>query len=249
MTAVGGKNTGRGWRHRPHRRGGMRPALAVALGIVSLVLAACGGPASVTAPPTATVYRPPTATPTPSVVYQADWSRGLAGWQATPGWTVSGGTLVSDTGDKRTLTIPYTPTSANYIVEMRIQIVSIPSTGGQIFLHGLPAPGADGYLLGIFGLRAPGPHPFADHPTITAYIDPQDDQDPNFIATSVHDYEPGSLARTYQFIVSGSAALIAVDGHNFSWADSTVTNRLTTAPLVIMCSGVSLRISNLRILE
>jgi hypothetical protein len=226
-----------------------RPVVAALALVASLALAACAGTGATTTPPIASVPRVLTATPTPAVVYQADWSHGLAGWQATAGWSVSGGVAQSDTADNLAFTIPFTPTAANYIVEVRIQIVSIPATGGQIFLHGLPAPGADGYLLGIFGLRAPGPHPFADHPTITAYIDPQDNQDPIAIANSVHDYEPGSLARTYQFIVSGSAALIAVDGHNFSWADSTVTNRLTTAPLVIMCSGVSLRISNLRILE
>ena len=206
-----------------------RTLAATTFALATLALAACAS--ATTTPPTATPYRSPTPTPTPSVVYQADWSLGLTGWHATPGWSVSGGALVSDTGNKRTFTIPYTPTSVSYIVEMRIQLLKIPATGGQFFLHGVPASGADGYYLGIFGLRAPGPHPFADHPTITAYIDPEDDQDPNAIANSVHDYEPGDLYRTYQLTISGSAALIALDCHNFSYAESTVTSLLTTGPL------------------
>src|SRR6059058_4238066 len=68
--------------------------LALLLGLAGLASCAPAQP-TVTAPP-ATVT--PSATAIPRLVYQADWSHGLAGWSATPGWSVSGGTLETDTG-------------------------------------------------------------------------------------------------------------------------------------------------------
>src|SRR5690348_14787925 len=76
-------------------------------------LAACA-PSQPTIKTATTTAQP---TPAPRLVYQADWSHGLSGWMATPGWTVSGGVLVSDMGADHQITSPFRPTTSDYAVE------------------------------------------------------------------------------------------------------------------------------------
>ena len=113
-------------------------ALALALAM-SCALAACGS-SGASATPTATpapspTAATPTAPPAPRVLFQADWTHGLAGWQATTGWSVSDGALVSDTGMDRAFTIPYRPAGPEYTIEFQLQITSVPVDGdGKFFL-------------------------------------------------------------------------------------------------------------------
>ena len=91
--------------------------LSLLLGVSAL--AACAPSQSVVKTPTATAQ----PTPASRLVYQADWSHGLSDWMATPGWTVSGGVLVSDTGSDRQITSPFRPTTPDYAVEFRVQLI------------------------------------------------------------------------------------------------------------------------------
>lgn len=219
-------------------------ALATALLAAMLfALAACGGAAT-----TPTPTRPPAATATPPLLYQADWSKGLAGWNATTGWSIVNGALQSDTGDARSVTVPYQPSTGDYTVEFDLQVVNIPRDGGYYSLNVAPEASLSGYRTGIFGLRQPGmPRPNGDHPTIFTYIEPQDAQDPSAIASSVLDFEPGDGTRTYRAEIRGNAALLYVDGRFYTSAESTQSPHLATGPLNIICGGASIRVTGLRI--
>src|SRR5215475_7938697 len=88
--------------------------------LLLLSLVACSPSASPTSPqPSPVSTRPASLSPTPpagSVLYQADWSQGLVGWQASEGWRVMNGILQSYGGSKLSITIPYEPTVPNYAI-------------------------------------------------------------------------------------------------------------------------------------
>lgn len=218
---------------------------AALLAAVLFALAACGG-ASTAATPTPTAS--PAATATPTMLYQADWSKGLAGWNATAGWSVVNGALQSDTGDKRSVTIPYQPSTQDYTVEFDLQVLDIPRDGGYYMLTATPSASLSGYSAGVYSLRQPGvPRPNGDHPTISTLIVPQDAQDAASVANSVKDFEPGDSVRTYRIMVQANAALFYVDGRFFTSAESTQSKHLAPGPLNIICGGVSIRVTGLRI--
>ena len=205
------------------------------------ILAGCTGPFAATTTPTAT------ATPTPVVLYAADWSHGLAGWQASAGWTVVNGALQSDEGDNRSVTVPFQPAVSDYAVEFQLQIVDIPYDGGYFFLTADRASDSNGYQVGVSNLLIPGLHPAGKHPTLGAYLDPLDAEDPTMVVNSVHDYEPGPGVRTYRVEVQGRTVRIGADGRVFSWAQNIATMRLSSGPLRLKCSGVEIRVSSLRV--
>src|SRR5438876_291028 len=96
------------------------------VGFLLFSLGACSaGTSSTTVPPQASVaaakHLSPTATPLPAgtVLYQANWSHGLAGWQGTHGWKMVQGQLESNSSGSATFTIPYRPTVSAYAVEVR----------------------------------------------------------------------------------------------------------------------------------
>jgi hypothetical protein len=209
-----------------------------------IMLAACTGPFGATTTPTATT----TATPTPVVLYAADWSRGLTGWQASAGWTVVNGALQSDEGDNRAVTIPYQPTVSDYAVEFQLQIVDIPQDGGYFLLTADRTSDSIGYQAGVFNLLIPGLHPSGKHPTLLASLDPEDAEDPTMVVNSVHDYEPGPGVRTYRVEVQGRTVRIGADGREFSWTQNIATMRLSSGPLRLKCSGVEIRVSSLRVI-
>ncbi|HEV2235394.1 MAG TPA: family 16 glycoside hydrolase [Ktedonobacterales bacterium] len=219
---------------------------ALLLVSASVALASCGGSSSVTTIPTLIV---PTLTATPTVLYQADWSRGLAGWNASAGWTVVDGALQSDVGSERSVTIPYRPAGPDYSVEFELQVVSVPVTGGYYILHALPAPDANGYQSGVYALQAPGPRPPNVNPTSHAIIDPSDAQNPLTSRNSVHDFNHGTNWRTYRVDVRGSTVSLVIDGRPNTQGSSAQTAHLSTGPLQLMCSDVEIRVRALRILS
>jgi hypothetical protein len=221
--------------------------VALLLISVSVSLASCGGSSSATTTPTLTAT--PAATATPTVLYQADWSRGLAGWNASAGWTVVDGALQSDVGSGRSVTIPYHPAGPDYAIEFQLQVVSVPVNGGYYILHALPTPSANGYEAGVYALHAPGPRPVSVNPTSHAIIDPSDAQDPSTIVNSVRDFNPGTNWRTYRVEVHGSTVSLFIDGHFNTRATSTQTAHLSTGPLQLLCADVAIRVSTLRILS
>lgn len=240
----GAPNTGASGPRSTRRRGAQvtgSGATALLLICTSLTLAACAGPFGATTTPTAT------ATPTPVVLYAADWSKGLAGWQASAGWTVVNGALQSDEGDNRSVTIPYQPAVSAYAVEFHLQIVDIPHDGGYFLLTADRTSDSIGYQAGVFNLLIPGLHPAGKHPTLLAHLDPEDAEDPTMVVNSVHDYEPGPGVRTYRVEVQGRTVRIGADNRVFSWTQNIETAHLSSGPLRLKCSGVEIRVTSLRV--
>ncbi len=220
-----------------------RPILRIfLLGCLTFLLIACGGTT-----PTPTTKNPTsTATPVPpgQVLFQADWSHGLAGWQATGAWKVANGALQSDAGPALSITIPYQPTTPYYAVEYSIQIISVPRQGGYFQLVAAGAPGKDGYQAFINELRPITSKIFSIHPSVSVTIEPVNDMDSS---QQIKDYEPGTQLHTYRVEVRGGSVLFFIDDERTSAATSSVTPKLSTGPLELQCSGVVIRISNLRI--
>src|SRR5438874_809824 len=108
-----------------------RRLLSVLLITFLLLLVACSGsaPSTPSVSPTATIPSTPTI-PAGTVLYQADWSHGLAGWQVTGGWKALHGYLQSDGSNTLSLTPTYRPAVPNYAVEVRVQVVSVVNDGG-----------------------------------------------------------------------------------------------------------------------
>lgn len=62
-----------------------------------------------------------------AVLYKADWSQGLSNWHASSHWKVSNGMLTNDGSELAwygTITVPFTPPSADYAIEAEIQLVT-----------------------------------------------------------------------------------------------------------------------------
>jgi hypothetical protein len=183
------------------------------------------------------------------VRFTADWSKGLSGWQATPGWTVTNGALESSDADGLSLTIPYQPTAHTYTVEMDLQVLSVARDGG-FFIFDVPtANGADGYTAGLTHLLLPGPQRFGAHPVIRTTINPLDDQNTNTSERAQTDFEPGGGVRTYQIKVDSPIVSIYVDDRFWVLAGATNNKLIATGPLVLEVSGAKVRISGMRVLE
>ena len=217
--------------------------------LVLLLLVACSPSASPASPQPSPGSTPrPSLSPTPStgtVLYQADWSHGLAGWQASEGWKVMNGVLQSNVGSKLSITIPYEPTIPNYAIEFRLQIVNVPENGGFLTLSADPAARKDGYVATIFNLLKPSPRTSGLAPQLTTLIDPENHMDTE--DAQVRDYDPGSAWKIYRVEVSGPHVVFIIDDARLSQAVSTKTDTLSQGPIHFLCGGVVLRISNFRI--
>src|SRR6185312_14732204 len=117
-----------------------------------LTLAACStgstAPKAV-ATPTTPAQPTPTTLPPGTLLYQSDWSHGIAGWQVSTGWKINHGVLQSNSSKGNVITPSYIPTVPNYAIEVRFQIMSIPKSGGNVAVIADKAPGKDGYTAGI----------------------------------------------------------------------------------------------------
>jgi hypothetical protein len=182
------------------------------------------------------------------VRFTADWSQGLSGWQATPGWTVKDGAVESGTANGLSLTIPYRPPAGTYAVELDVQVLNVPHNGGGFVLDVAQAAPIDGYQAGVGGMVVPGPRPFGLHPTIFTIIHPTDDQASLNNNFGVTDFDPGDNVRTYRFLVDDSLLSLSVDGRTYVEAESTQDGPLATGPLTIQVNGVQLRISGARVI-
>ena len=230
-----------------------------ALGFVLLIgllssLGACStGTSSMTVPtqttPASAKQSSPTPTPLPAgtVLYQADWTHGLSGWPGAHGWKVVRGQLESDSSGSATFTIPYQFPVSNYAIEFRLQVVrSVPPYGGHYEIVAPKVTGKDGYHAGIFDLKAPGPHPFGQHPQSNVYLDPFSDASQG--SGIPQDYEPGSGWHIYRVEVRGNEASLLDNGTQIGSASSERTDTLSNGPIEFDSTLVILRMSNLRIL-
>jgi hypothetical protein len=224
------------------------------VGFLLFSLGACSaGTSSTTVSPRASVpaakHLSPTATPLPAgtVLYKADWSHGLAGWQGTHGWKVVQEQLESDSSGSATFTIPYRLSVNDYAVEVRIQVVrSVPPHGGNFLISAPKSPGKDGYHAGVLDLKGSAPRPFGTHPQSHVYLDPTDDMPAG--SGIPMDYEPGSGWHTYRVEVRGNEASLLDDGVQIGSASSQQTDVLSNGPIVFSSELVILHVSSLRIL-
>ncbi len=142
------------------------PILLVFLvGFLLFSLGACAaGTSSTTVPPQSTApatgHPSPTPTPLPAgiVLYQADWSHGLAGWQGTQGWKVVQGQLETDSGGSATLIIPYQPPVGDYAAHPASLVSLDPSDdvapGSGLPIAYFPRPGWHIYGVEVRGNEA-----------------------------------------------------------------------------------------------
>jgi hypothetical protein len=218
------------------------------LSVLICVLAACS---SGTGTPSTTRASTPTVavTPAPSipggtVLFQANWSRGLSGWTGTQGWTVAQGQIQVNSTSSATLAIPYKPVVSNYAIEIHLQVVRLlQDHGGNFVFAAAKQAGKDGYQAGVLDLKKPGP--FGSHPQAQATIDPSSDM-PRGCCLPI-DYEPGYDWHTYRLEVQDNEVRLLVDGTEIAHADSNDTDTLSNGPLTFNSTLAVLRISSLRI--
>lgn len=157
------------------------------------------------------------------------------------------GQLESDKSGSASFTIPYQLTVSDYAIEFRLQVVrSVPPYGGNYEIIAPKLPGKDGYHAGIFDLKAPGAHPFGQHPQSNVYLDPSSQVSQG--SGMPQDYEPGSGWHTYRVEVRGNEASLLDGGTQIGNASSQQTHTLSNGPIEFDCTLVILRVSDLRIL-
>ena len=213
---------------------------------LTFLLVACASGNTTTPAASPQAHPTPTTLPSGTVLYQADWSHGLTGWQASPHWKIVGQYLQTDLSDNLSLTAPYMPTVPDYAVEFRLQVVSVPKDGGYFMLTADNVPGKNGYQARVLDLLDPNPHNAATHPLTEVAIDPFEDakDNPN---SETFDYEPGFGWRTYRVEVHAEQVFFFIDGTRVSRAASAKTKVLSNGPIRLICGKAILRVSNFRI--
>ena len=220
------------------------------LALLSLVLmlvgcSAGGAQTHSTTPPAVTLTPTHPSIPSGTVLYQADWSHGLAAFGNPPGWKVVNGMLQSDLSDSNKLTLPYISTDPNYALEVHFQIVSVPVNGGYFVVNADQKKGKDGYNAGILSLLGPAAHNQFANPQVQVYIIPSDDMGSRMVTS---DYEPGSSQHTYRIEVQDSNVTFKINDVRKSSAYSTVTNVLSNGPFEVASSGAVVDVSSISIM-
>lgn len=214
-----------------------------------LFLAACS-----TGPTTPLVASPtPKPTPTPSplvkagtVLYQADWSHDLNGWQGS-GWRSVQGQLETTQDGTFTIMAPYQPVVHNYAIEVQIQIGQLfHPTSGYFSIFAQSASGQDGFQAGVNRFMEPGPKPNGQNPQVQIRIDPPSSMERG--DGMPRDYEPRDNWHTYRIEVQDTLASLLVDGSEVSSASTTVTPVLSTGPIGITGSGAIITVKGFRII-
>jgi hypothetical protein len=214
-----------------------------------LSLMACASSAAPSQSSTPQVHPTPTLTlptlPPGTLLYQADWSHGLANWQASSGWSVNVGYLQSESNGDHAISAPYLPTVSDYAVEVHIKILTLLSDAGYFTIAADKATGKDGYQAGILGLRKPRAQPFGAHPQCQVFIDPVASMEPGSV--EAHDYEPGFIWHTYRIEVQGPLVSFFIDDQQVSSAASTQTSVLSNGPIRLTSMNAQLEVSSFRV--
>lgn len=216
-----------------------------------LLLAACSSGLTTPLVASPTPIPTPTATPTPlvkagTVLYQANWSEGLDGWQGS-GWKSVQGQLVTTGDGTFTIMAPYQPVVHNYAIEVQIQITGLfRPVGGYFSIFAQSVSEQDGFQAGVNRFMMPGPKPNGQHPQVQIRIDP-----PSSMARGdgiPRDYEPHNNWHTYRIEVQDTLANFFVDGSEVSSSSTTVTPTLSTGPIGITCSEAILTVKDFHII-
>ena len=217
-------------------------------GMFTIFLLSCSAspaaPVTTHISPTASTPLPP-ASPTPvpgTLLYQADWSKGLSGWRGTAGWQVSKDYLQTNEGENLSITAPVQLTVSNYAVEFQLQVLHFSQNGGYFLLTAKKTADKDGYIAGVLNLLKPGPRPYGSHPQAQVYLDPASSS-----LMQTIDFEPQFQLRTYRVEIRGPWVRFFIDGVAVSDATSSRTAHLSNGPLNLLCTKVALRVSHFRI--
>ncbi len=179
------------------------------------------------------------------LLYQADWSHGLAGWRGSTRWKATQGYLQTDLSDNASITAPYMPAVSNYAVEFRLKVVSVSQNGGSFFIAADKVPGKDGYQASVLNIQGPRPRPDFSHPQIQVLIDPLDSMEPG--SAQIHDFEPGFQWRTYRIEVQGEQVVFFVNDFPISRAVSTKTDMLSNGPIRLESGNAIVQVSSFRV--
>jgi hypothetical protein len=229
--------------------------LALLVGCLLFPLIGCSaGTSRTSVSPKATVHAVRYSTPTPAtiaartVLYQAEWSHGLVGWQGTRGWKVVQGQLETDSSNPTMLIIPYRPQVTNYALEIQLQIVRLlqPNGGGYFSIFASRVPGKDGYQAGASNLVGSVTQPFGNHPQVQVLIDPLDAMSSNSGLPT--GYYSDSQWHTYRVEVQGNEVRLLEDDIQISYASSSQTEVLSNGPIGLSSALIVLRVSSVRII-
>lgn len=221
------------------------------LGSLIFLLMACNSTPTqpkTSAPAVKSTPSPAPQVPPGTVLYQADWSHSLDGWQGdTKAWTPTQGQLQVSSPGSATLTAPYKPTIPNYAIEVRIQLVQLfQKDNGDFSIFVQPSADKDGYKAGVSRLMMPGPRPNGTHPQAQIYVEPMGHMDT--AQFHPHDYEITTIWHTYRVEVRNGLATFTIDGATENTASSTQTDLLSNGPISLLCDGAVLHVSNFRII-
>ncbi len=219
-----------------------------------LMCAACSSnttlPQQVKHTPTTQPVQRATATvstlPEGTLLYRANWSRGLAGWQGAQGWKIEQGQLTTQSNDPVVIAIPYTVTVPNYAIEARVRIVRLlHRDSGYFSIFTKSTPNKDGYQTGVSDLKGAEPRPNGSHPQAQAFIDPMSSMYPGSFKPI--DYEPHFDWHTYRVEIQGSQVSFLIDGVEVSTANSTMTDTLSNGPISLGSEMIVIQISDLTV--
>jgi hypothetical protein len=194
-----------------------------------------------TLPPTVQVT-PTSAIAAGTVLYQANWSKGLGDWKGDANWSVVDGQLQARTAGTTTIRVPYQPASPFYAIETRVRIVQVLKNVDNAFtIFADDSADGDGYQGGIntLAVRQPDlpPPGFAqiapDHLDVSAGF-------------QQIDYVPATNWHVYRVEVRGNTVSLSIDGATVSTGTSR-EKALTTSALGLKCTGFVLRISSYRV--
>jgi hypothetical protein len=186
-----------------------------------------------TAASTAEPSPQPTPSPSPSplppgVLYQANWSAGMAGWVGTGEWTPQPGRLVSDgsgTGGDSVLA-PYQPASPDFAVEAVIRAIN--PNGGCYF--------------GIVGRSTSQGHYTAGFNSGRATIG---STRTGVIAGSAFD--PGTGSHSYRAEFRGNRITLSIDGSAVTQA--TDSDFLASGQIGLASAACQIEVSGYRVLS
>jgi len=224
------------------------------LAMLVLMCVACSSnttlPQQVKHTPTTQPLQKPTATvstlPKGTLLYRANWSRGLANWPGAQGWKIEQGQLMTQSDTPVAITLPYTVTTPNYAIEARVRIVRLlHRDGGYFSIFTQPATNKDGYQAGVSDLKGTEPRPNGSHAQVQAFIDPMSSMAPGSFETI--DYEPHFDWHTYRVEIQDNQVGLSIDGISISTANSTRTDTLSNGPISLGSAMIVIQISDLTI--
>jgi hypothetical protein len=197
------------------------------------------GPVAQQASPTQPVHKGP---PPGTILYKADWSHGIKGWQGASAWNVEHGELYSKGGDEDVLAVPYISPTTDYAVEIHIQVTRYKTKHGGSFSFFTQHSGrTDGYIAGTSNLMAPGPRPNGSNPQFQAFIEPQAHGETNDLP---FDYDPRMDTHVYRLEVRGNSVNVFADGNDVFSVNSTASHYLSSGPLHIQSHAIILRVTS-----